>query len=149
MLTESGINNPCPRPSPTSRLYVKGLKITLKSECLREDCPSYMRKGKGCSPPPQKKNKHTRTLGSFKRMTGRVCNWDALSRWWGPGVSPDTGLETSETQTSCLAVLKAAGKLAALSVGINEMLKYKGNLWSLLYTRILISSHLVKAFGFD
>lgn len=61
-------------------------------------------------------------------MIGRVCNGDALSGWWGPRVSPDTGLGMSETQTSCLAVLKAAGELAALCEGINEMLKYKGNL---------------------
>lgn len=71
--------------------------------------------------------KHRPSEGSFKRMPGRVCHLDAVSGWWSPGASPDPGLEKPEAQTSCPAVLKAGEELAALCVGINEMLKSKGN----------------------
>lgn len=66
---------------------------------------------------------------SFKRMTGRVCNLDAVSGgWWNPGASPDRNLKKPEAQTLCLAVLKVCKELAVLYTGINETLKSKDNL---------------------
>lgn len=63
---------------------------------------------------------------SFKRMTRRVCNLDAVSGgWWNPGALPD---KTPEAQTLCLAVLKVCKELAVLYTGINETLKSKDNL---------------------
>lgn len=66
---------------------------------------------------------------SFKRMTGRVCNLDAVSGGRGiPGALPDRNLKKPAVQTLCLAVLKVCKELAVLYTGINETLKSTDNL---------------------